>query len=116
MSSHWAGSAAAASILRGMSAHSHDIRPGFVLRHRGAVLGVVERVEHGRDSTVPALLHVRGGRSGALEYLIPRTAVVEVRPGADVAVVRPEVEFRDATLEPDGHVTLVARRRLRPPR
>jgi hypothetical protein len=85
-----------------------DIEPGFVLEHRGSRLGVVECVEHGRG---PWLLHVRGGRSGSLEYLVAGSDVVAVRPERGVGEVRPDVDFHQATLEPDGHVTLVARER-----
>jgi hypothetical protein len=87
-----------------------DIEPGFVLEHRGSRLGVVERIERGAHRG-PRLLHVRGGRSGSLEYLIACSDVVAVRPERGVGEVRPDVDFHQATLEQDGHVTLVARER-----
>jgi hypothetical protein len=87
-----------------------DIRPGFLLEHRGSMLGVVERVQR-RDADIPPVLRARGGRSGALEYLVARSDVVAVHPGDRAAEVRPDVDFGEATLELDGHVTLVARER-----
>ena len=54
-----------------------DIEPGFVLEHRGSRLGVVERVDHG-DGGEPSLVHVRGGCSGSLEYLVPGSDLVAV--------------------------------------
>jgi len=87
-----------------------QIEPGFVLEHRGSRLGVVERVEHG-DGRGPSLVHVRGGRSGSLEYLVAGSDVVDVRRERGVGEVRPDVDFLEATLEADGRVTLVARER-----
>jgi hypothetical protein len=110
--SHSPAAAGRVSMLHVMSGRRRDdIRPGSVVQHRGSVLGVVERVAHGGDDRVPALLYVRGGRSGALEYLIPRSDVVSVLPSGDVAVVHPDVGFPEATLERDGHVTLLPRPR-----
>jgi len=87
-----------------------EIEPGFVLEHRGSRLGVVERVEHG-DGRGPSLVHVRGGRSGSLEYLVAACDLVDVRRERGVGEVRPDVDFLEATLEADGRVTLVARER-----
>jgi hypothetical protein len=83
-------------------------RPGFLVAHQGADIGVLEHIES-CTSTEVTLLHVRGGVSGSLEYVIPSTAVVDVRPTAQRASVDDRVTFEPETIAGDGRVILVAR-------
>lgn len=82
-------------------------RPGFVVAHQGADIGVLEHVESGEHTDL-VLLHVRGGVSGSLEYVIPSTAVVDVRPAIRRACVDDRVTFELDTIAADGRVILVA--------
>jgi hypothetical protein len=82
-------------------------RPGFLVAHQGADIGVLEHIES-CTSTDVTLLHVRGGVSGSLEYVIPSTAVVDVRPTAQRASVDDRVTFEPETIVGDGRVILVA--------
>jgi hypothetical protein len=75
--------------------------------HQGADIGVLEHIEACLPSDV-TLLHVRGGVSGSLEYVIPSTAVVDVRPAALRACVDDRVTFEPETIAADGRVILVA--------
>jgi hypothetical protein len=78
-----------------------------VVAHQGADIGVLEHIESCRGSDV-TLLHVRGGVSGSLEYVIPSTAVVEVRPALRRASVDDRITFEPETTDHDGRVILIA--------
>ncbi len=93
------------------SAHGRRQQPAddtLVLIYRGAEIGVVERIEpdgpDGEDQ-----LHVRGGISGGLAYLVPARVIVTVDQRGRRAEVDATVTFVPDPIEGDGLVWLSAR-------
>jgi hypothetical protein len=83
-----------------------EARPGFIVAHKGAEIGILERIEVAERTRT--LLHVRGGVSGSLEYVIPSTAVVEVHATTQHALIDDRVTFETDTIAEDGRVILLA--------
>lgn len=82
-------------------------RPGFLVTYKGSEIGVLARIvddDHGGDR----ILHIRGGISGALEYLVPARAVVAVDQAARRAEVDPRATFVSRSVGCDGHVVVTA--------
>lgn len=77
------------------------------MTHQGADIGVLEHIDAGIVDEV-TLLHVRGGVSGSLEYVIPSTAVVDVRPAVLRACIDDRVTFEPEIIAADGRVILIA--------
>jgi hypothetical protein len=75
--------------------------------HQGAEIGVLERIEIS-DLAGVTLLHVRGGVSGALEYIVPSNAVPDVHEASRRAYIDGNVTFEPAAIAEDGRVILVA--------
>jgi hypothetical protein len=83
-----------------------------VLIYRGAEIGVVERIETDEHDGTEQL-HVRGGISGGLAYVVPAGVVGVVEQAARRAEVDASVTFVPDPIGPDGLVRLAAR--LDPP-
>jgi hypothetical protein len=79
-----------------------------VLSYRGAEIGVVERIELDEQNGTEQL-HVRGGISGGLAYLVPARAIGAVEQDTRRAEVDGSVTFVPDPIGPDGLVRLSAR-------
>lgn len=83
-------------------------RPGFRLTHQGNDIGVVEYVEDA-DYRGIGTVHVRGGISGCLEYVIPTSAVLAVDLTERSAEIDQDVTFEPEVVARNGRVRLIAR-------
>lgn len=82
-------------------------RPGFVVTYQGSEIGVLARIGDD-DPGGGRTLHIRGGISGALEYLVPARAIVSVDQVARRAEVDPRTTFVSRSVGDDGHVLVTA--------
>jgi hypothetical protein len=78
-----------------------------MVAHQGAEIGVLEHIEAAARPRA-TLLHVRGGVSGSLEYIIPSHAVVDVQVASRRACVDDKVTFEPGAIAEDGTVVLIA--------